>query len=392
MIDTRQVNPPTAYLRASRILISTAHSDAPLPAQESCVSRCDDDEAEQRVGAPERARKVTREIGRLGAVAYVDATDAGPSWRARAERHAGRRRVVEQAEVGKRGGRGVARYVAALHVMSVPAPGRRMDVFWGSRAWAVVDEEAASRMAGDAGLADRCMRRTLCQVGEKRRTREEQANDLFGDLGGLDDVTWAAAMTPPSHPRPFHSKTTNPSSSTTTIMTKALTKVVYQPDTQSTDQYIAIVNPAEYRRWKGGGELAASYVDSPLIRILAQRRKSPASYVSASDTHIDPSHSTIPLTDVVDSFKVFFSNQGSQGLLGQASKQQLESVFGTSKDIDVVQQLLTKGKEQTGESFSAGQIATLNATRGSATTHARQCALWPLGLGVSSGRGSSGTA
>lgn len=30
-------------------------------------------------------------------------------------------------------------------------------------------------------------------------------------------------------------------------MTKALTKVVYKPDSQSTDEFIAIVNPEEVR-------------------------------------------------------------------------------------------------------------------------------------------------
>ncbi|KAH8094949.1 DUF1960-domain-containing protein [Cristinia sonorae] len=110
---------------------------------------------------------------------------------------------------------------------------------------------------------------------------------------------------------------------------KALTKVVYKPDSQSTDEFTAIVNLDEYKKWKEGD-------------------------------------STIPLTEVVDSFSVFFSNQGTQGILGKASNQQLENVFGTHKDIDVIEQLLKKGTAQAGEGLDqrSGQ-ASLNINRGS---------------------------
>lgn len=111
-------------------------------------------------------------------------------------------------------------------------------------------------------------------------------------------------------------------------MAKAVTKVVYKPDTQSTDEFIAIVNPAEYKKWKEG------------------------------DT-------SIPLAQVVDSFVVFFSNQGSQGILGRPSRQQLENVFGTSNDIDVVTKVLQGGKDQPGNGFTTGVTAT-NASRTSA--------------------------
>lgn len=40
---------------------------------------------------------------------------------------------------------------------------------------------------------------------------------------------------------------------------------------------------------------------------------------------------TVPLVEIVDSFDVFHTGQGAQGLLGRASKQHLDSVFGTSK-------------------------------------------------------------
>lgn len=110
-------------------------------------------------------------------------------------------------------------------------------------------------------------------------------------------------------------------------MTKSLTKVVYKPDTQSTDEYIVIVNPSQYKKWKEGDR-------------------------------------TIPLAEVVDSFQVFYSNQGAQGILGKPSDQQLDNIFGTTNDIDVMTQVLEKGKDQPGNGFTSGTTAT-NAARGS---------------------------
>jgi len=110
-------------------------------------------------------------------------------------------------------------------------------------------------------------------------------------------------------------------------MVKTITRVIYKPDSQSSDEYMCVVNPEEYKKWKAG------------------------------DT-------TIPLVDVVDSFSVFFSNQGNQGVLGQASKQQLENTFGTSKDVDVITYMLKNGKEQTSEALSTGSGSS-NLARGS---------------------------
>ncbi|KIK46687.1 hypothetical protein CY34DRAFT_75572 [Suillus luteus UH-Slu-Lm8-n1] len=114
-------------------------------------------------------------------------------------------------------------------------------------------------------------------------------------------------------------------------MPKSLTKVVYKPDTQSTDEFTVIVNPVEYKKWKEGGK-----------------------------------HLTIPLSEVVDSFKVFYSNQGAQGILGTPSKQQLDTVFDTTKDVDVVTQILEKGKDQPSNGFTSG-IGATNVARGSFT-------------------------
>ncbi|CAD6954287.1 unnamed protein product [Tilletia controversa] len=92
-------------------------------------------------------------------------------------------------------------------------------------------------------------------------------------------------------------------------MVKNVSKVVYQPDTQSTDSYIVIVNADEFKKWHDGDK-------------------------------------TIPLIEVVDAFDVFHSNQGAQGHLNRASKQQLDSVFGSSNETDCVTQILEKGSLQ----------------------------------------------
>jgi len=110
-------------------------------------------------------------------------------------------------------------------------------------------------------------------------------------------------------------------------MPKAITRVVYKPDSQSSDEFICVVIPDAYKKWKEG------------------------------DT-------TIPLAEVVDSFQIFFSNQGNQGFLGKPSKQQLENIFGTAVDIDVIKIMLEKGKEQSGDALS-NNSGNPNMTRGS---------------------------
>lgn len=63
-------------------------------------------------------------------------------------------------------------------------------------------------------------------------------------------------------------------------------------------------------------------------------------------------------------FDVFWSNQGAQGILGRPSKQQLENVFGTSKDVDVITEILNKGKQESGKGIRTGE-GTTNLTKGS---------------------------
>ncbi|KAF9780267.1 ribosome maturation protein [Thelephora terrestris] len=114
-------------------------------------------------------------------------------------------------------------------------------------------------------------------------------------------------------------------------MGKNITRIVYKPDTQSTEEYIIIVHPEELKKYKAG------------------------------DT-------TIPLTDVVESFQVFFSNQGNQGLLGKPSKQQLETVFGTSVDVEIIKLMIQKGKDQSSDHLG-NNFGSTNVTRGSITEH-----------------------
>lgn len=74
--------------------------------------------------------------------------------------------------------------------------------------------------------------------------------------------------------------------------------------------------------------------------------------------------SSVPLVEVVDSFEIFFSSTGATGTLGKASKQQLDTVFGTSKDIDAVSKLLELGKLQKGDSLSDNAFGDRNDSRG----------------------------
>ena len=55
-------------------------------------------------------------------------------------------------------------------------------------------------------------------------------------------------------------------------------------------------------------------------------------------------------------FDVFVSTQGKQGHLGRASNQQLETVFGSSKDYDVAEKLLKEGSMQSSESLQDDKI------------------------------------
>jgi ribosome maturation protein Sdo1 len=68
---------------------------------------------------------------------------------------------------------------------------------------------------------------------------------------------------------------------------------------------------------------------------------------SADDYQKWLSDKSVPLAQVVSSFKVFTTHKhGPQGLLEGASNAMLENEFGTSKDDEAVLQILEKGSMQ----------------------------------------------
>ncbi|GAA6058582.1 hypothetical protein JCM10212_007021 [Sporobolomyces blumeae] len=102
-------------------------------------------------------------------------------------------------------------------------------------------------------------------------------------------------------------------------------KAVYKPDSMSTDEFIVIIgDEALAKKWIAGDR-------------------------------------TIPLVEIVDSFDVFHTGQGSQGILERPSKQTLETVFGTSKEMDIVEKVLQEGRILTGHGPT--KFGTKNDTR-----------------------------
>jgi Shwachman-Bodian-Diamond syndrome (SBDS) protein len=69
---------------------------------------------------------------------------------------------------------------------------------------------------------------------------------------------------------------------------------------------------------------------------------------------------------LITAFEILSSNQGPQGLLGRPSKQELDNVFGTHVDIDVIHQILENGKDESGESIASAKWGSKNDSRGNA--------------------------
>jgi hypothetical protein len=72
------------------------------------------------------------------------------------------------------------------------------------------------------------------------------------------------------------------------------------------------------------------------------------------------------LTQYVSAFQVFHTGQGAQGIMGRPSNQQLDNVFGTHNEIEVITIVLQKGVAQPSEAIHSGGYGYMNATRGSA--------------------------
>ncbi|GEM06471.1 RNA binding protein [Rhodotorula toruloides] len=124
-------------------------------------------------------------------------------------------------------------------------------------------------------------------------------------------------------------------------------KVVYKPDSQSTDEWIVIVGDlAAAEKWRGGDRYAF-----PSFPHLVMPPPPPP---RTSISHQTPGQfstplllltsTSIPLVEVVDSFDVFHTGQGSQGVLVRASKQELENIFSTTNEDEIVQIVLEKGR------------------------------------------------
>ncbi|PLW16315.1 hypothetical protein PCASD_18720 [Puccinia coronata f. sp. avenae] len=113
-------------------------------------------------------------------------------------------------------------------------------------------------------------------------------------------------------------------------MSPQITKVIYKPDSTSTDEFICIIaDAAAYKKWLGGDK-------------------------------------TVPLVEIVDSFDVFHTGQGAQGLLIRPSKQELENIFGSSKDDEVVTIVLEKGRLEVSDGHPL-KFASKNDARGGNT-------------------------
>lgn len=77
------------------------------------------------------------------------------------------------------------------------------------------------------------------------------------------------------------------------------------------------------------------------------------------------------LRHVIPAYQAFHSGQGPQGILGKPSNQQLDTVFGSSKDVDVALIILEKGRHQVTEGVQGSTFGSTNATRGSAVLDSR---------------------
>jgi hypothetical protein len=73
----------------------------------------------------------------------------------------------------------------------------------------------------------------------------------------------------------------------------------------------------------------------------------------------------------ITAFEILSSNQGPQGLLRRPSKQELDNEFGTHADVDVIKQILEKGKEEASESMASGKWASKNDSKGAAYLDSR---------------------
>jgi hypothetical protein len=78
-----------------------------------------------------------------------------------------------------------------------------------------------------------------------------------------------------------------------------------------------------------------------------------------------------PDRESITAYEILSSNQGPQGLLRRPSKQELDNVFNTHVDVDVILQILEKGKEEASEALTSNKWGSKNDSRGGAVLDSR---------------------
>lgn len=67
---------------------------------------------------------------------------------------------------------------------------------------------------------------------------------------------------------------------------------------------------------------------------------------------------TIPLIDILSIYKIFTNRQGGvEGVLDEASKQELQSEFGTKNADEIIKKIVNEGVDKLGLSVHSGHNA-----------------------------------
>ncbi|KAK9371061.1 ribosome maturation protein [Lipomyces kononenkoae] len=80
----------------------------------------------------------------------------------------------------------------------------------------------------------------------------------------------------------------------------------------------------------------------------------------------DPS---VPLVDVLNSFKVFVTRAGTQGIIDEASRSMLENEFGTKDQNEIIQKVLRDGDFQEQKYSYKTSYDSTNDTMGARVAH-----------------------
>ncbi|KAK9371475.1 ribosome maturation protein [Lipomyces chichibuensis] len=78
---------------------------------------------------------------------------------------------------------------------------------------------------------------------------------------------------------------------------------------------------------------------------------------------------SIPLIDVVDSFKVFVTQAGKRGIIDEASRAMLEKEFGTKNSDQAIQKILKDGEFQEQKYTYKTEYDSTNDSMGARVAH-----------------------